>query len=184
MIHDIRHPMNGVRERLADPPLTSEQRDYVETIRASGDGLLTIINEILDFSKIDAGKLDLELVPFDLRDCLEDAVDLVAAQAFAKSLNLRSQIDPDVPGVLVSDPTRVRQILVNLLGTRSSSRRRRVAVSVRHPPRRIGGRRPVCGAGSGSIPPIARILFESVSSRRLDDPEVRRDGARARDPQR
>src|SRR6201984_2789898 len=100
---------------LLDTKLDTEQHDYVATIRESGDALLTIINDILDFSKIEAGRMDIEAQPFDLRECVESALDLVAARAVEKDLDSAYMFEGDVPEASVGDVTRLRQIMLNLL---------------------------------------------------------------------
>ena len=116
--HEIRTPLNavlGFSSLLSETDLNLRQSDFVDSIHNAGDALLVLINDLLDFSKIEAGRLELESIDFDVRTTLEETLDIVAARAAAKGLELACLIEPNVPACLKGDPARLRQIVLNLL---------------------------------------------------------------------
>ena len=138
MSHEVRTPMNGIlgmTDLALDTELTGEQREYLNTVKVSAESLLTVINDILDFSKVEAGKLDLERIDFVLLDTLEETVRALAAPAQKKGLELVCYVAPEVPERVVGDPTRLRQIVTNLIGNAVKfTERGEVALEVRREP--------------------------------------------------
>ena len=170
MSHEIRTPMNGVLgmvDLLLDAGLNAEQLDYASMVKSSAESLLTVINDILDFSKIEAGKLELESVEFKLRASVAATAKALALRAHQKGLELTCDIRPDVPEVVVADPTRLRQIIVNLLGNAVKFTQRgevglKIAVESRTP-EQVRLHFVVQDTGIGIAPEKQKLIFEAFS---------------------
>ena len=169
----------GMTDLLLGTELTGEQREFAEVVRSSGDALLHVIDDILDYSKIEAGKLELEREPFDLRECVEGALDIVAPRAWEKGIELGCLIDEDAPAGIVGDAARLRQVLLNLLSNAVKfTEQGEVVVLVERRAdrrgRRTGSSSRCATPGSGSRRTGWTALFESFSQ--VDASTTRRYG--------
>jgi signal transduction histidine kinase/CheY-like chemotaxis protein len=168
MSHEIRTPMNaivGMADLLADTPLTDEQHRYVGIFRQASATLLELINDILDVSKIEAGKLDLESIPVDLHTLLEDAAEVFTPRAAAKNVDLVVWVAPEVPARILADPTRLRQIIYNLLSNAIKfTDKGSVTLAATPSPDRPGGMRlSVADTGIGIAPEIQQAIFSGFT---------------------